>query len=113
MRRLPSVLPVLLVALFTASCARQAPPPTAVEAQLLEQLTRDPFVVIDYQHREEDGYLTVHTRQGKIYRIYRLMPANDGGGPLVIRWLDESQVLPVAWSEDRLGTGPQWRGPRQ
>ena len=113
MRRLPSGLSVLLMVLFTAGCARQAPPPTAPEAQLLEQLTRDPFVVIDYQHREEDGYLTVRTRQGKVTRMYRLMPANDGGGPLVIRWLDESQVLPVAWSEDRLGTGPQWRGHRE
>lgn len=114
MRRLSLlVIPALLVLCSTGCAWRKPEPPTAAEAQLLQQLTRDPFVRIDYQVREEDGYLTVRTSQGNVTRNYRLMPANDSGGPLVIRWMDEAQVLPVAWSEDQLGTGPKWRGPRQ
>lgn len=102
-----------VVALWLPGCARRdSLQITAVEAQLLTQLARDPFVRIDYKQREEDGYLTIRTVQGNTTRYYRLMPANDGGAPLVIRWLDEAQALPVAWSEDHLGTGPRWRGPR-
>ncbi len=110
-----SFLVVLAVLVSSgAGCAWRKPePPTAAEAQLLAELTRDPFIRVEYQVREEDGYLTVRTAQGNVSRTYRLMPANDSGGPLVIRWMDEAQVLPVAWSEDQLGTGPKWRGPRQ
>lgn len=114
MSRLPTIiiLAALTVMLSTGCDRRAALQVSVAEAELLEQLTRDPFVRIDYKQREEDGYLTIRTAQGNTTRYYRLMPANDGGGPLVIRWLDESQSLPVAWSEDHLGTGPRWRGPR-
>ena len=116
MRSLPFRPFVVLVAGLALVCSagcmeRKVEKPTAAEQQLIVQLTRDPFVRVESLLREEDGWLTVRTAQGSEVILYRLMPANDGGGPLTIRRVDSDQVLPVAWSDDeRLGTGPQPRG---
>jgi hypothetical protein len=102
-----------LILLGSSACAWRPVKPvvlTAEEEQLLVGLVRDPFIVIVGREREDDGFLTLRTMQGRIPVAYRFMPANDSGAPLVIRRIDDRQHLPVAWSEDQLGTGPQPRG---
>lgn len=99
--------------LLLAGCARSSGPVavlTAEERQLVVQLTRDPFVIVDATTREDDGYVTLRTRQADTIAYYRLMPTGDAKPELVIRRLDEQLHLPVAWSEDQLGTGPAPRG---
>ncbi len=101
----------LLLAPLLASCAAQRAPatPTAAERQLLDQLTRDPFVIVETVAREDDGFLTVRTRQGSTFASYRFMPADDAREALVIRRIDERQELPVGWTPE-VGTGPAPRG---
>jgi hypothetical protein len=102
-----------LILLGVSACAWRPAKPvvlTAEEEQLLIGLTRDPFVVVIGREREEDGFLTLRTMQGRVPVAYRFMPANDSGAPLVIRRIDDRQQLPVAWSEDQLGTVLQPRG---
>ena len=109
--------PILLAALIALAPAlglggcssRVAPKLTAPEQQLLESLTRDPFVRVEAITREEDGFLTVHTGQGSTDAYYRFMPAGDGKEDLVARRVDEAQELPVVWA-DGIGTGPEPRG---
>ncbi len=103
----------VMLFLAISGCARTSPAlvvVTAEERQLMTQLTRDPFVVIKSSVREEDGYVTIRTQQGNVVAYYRLMPAGDANPELTIRRLDEQLHLPVAWSEDHLGTGPADRG---
>jgi hypothetical protein len=110
---LRSAFAALLLVVGASACAWRPVQPvvlTAEEEQLLVGLTRDPFVVVVGREREEDGFLTLRTMQGRVPVAYRFMPANDSGAPLVIRRIDDRQQLPVAWSEDQLGTGPQPRG---
>ena len=111
---LPMRCAALCVCLFMiVGCARSAARPvvlTAEEHVLMTQLTRDPFVISESMIREEDGFVTVRTRQGNAVAFYRLMPANDAKTELSIRRLDEQLRLQVAWSEDHLGTGPAPRG---
>jgi hypothetical protein len=107
--------PILLAALIALAPAlggcssRVQPKLTAAEQQLLDSLTRDPFVRVVATTREEDGFLTVHTGQGSTDAYYRFMPAGDGKDDLVVRRVDEAQELPVTWTEG-IGTGPAQRG---
>lgn len=94
---------------LTAGCARSGAPPvvlTEEERVLMTQLTRDPFIISESMIREDDGFVTVRTRQGDTVAYYRLMPATDAKTELSIRRLDEQLRLQVTWSEDHLGTGP-------
>ena len=103
----------LVCVVLLASCARSAGQPVVLskeEQVLVTQLARDQFVVVHSMLREEDGFVTLRTQQGDTVAYYRLMPANDAQTVLSIRRLDEELRLKVAWSEDRLGTGPAPRG---
>ena len=94
---------------LTAGCARSGALPvvlTEEERVLMTQLTRDPFIISESMIREDDGFVTVRTRQGDTVAYYRLMPATDAKTELSIRRLDEQLRLQVTWSEDHLGTGP-------
>ncbi len=97
-----------LVAL--AGCAPPRAPVvyTELERQLLTQLTRDPFIVVQAVTREADGFITVRTLQGDTVAWYRLMPAEGADTPQ-LRRVDDRQTLSVAWT-DELGTGPAPRG---
>ena len=107
---LPIAFLLLTVALLLAGCAQRPPAvPTPAERVLLEGLTRDPFVQVDSIVREDDGYLSVRTRQGNVSASYRLMPADDSVTTLVIRRIDERQELRVVWTPG-VGTGPEPRG---
>lgn len=95
--------------MLVVGCARTAAPPvvlTEPERVLMTQLTRDPFIITESMIREDDGFITVRTRQGNTVAYYRLMPATDAKTDLSIRRLDEQLRLQIAWSEDHLGTGP-------
>lgn len=112
MRTCAPILLAVLIALAPAlgGCSsRVVPKLTAPEQQLLDSLTRDPFVRVIAFTREEDGFVTVHTGQGNTEAYYRLMPAGDGREDLVVRRVDEAQELPVVWT-DGIGTGPAPRG---
>ena len=98
---------------LTAGCARSGALPvvlTEEERVLMTQLTRDPFIISESMIREDDGFVTVRTRQGDTVAYYRLMPATDAKTELSIRRLDEQLRLQVTWSEDHLGTGAPPRG---
>lgn len=104
------ILLCMLAMLAASGCAGRAEVQvSAAEQQLLDGLTRDPFVRIEALTREEDGYLNVRTGQGSTIAYYRLMPAGDGKDDLVVRRVDEAQELPVVWT-DGIGTGPERRG---
>ena len=108
----PALLRVALLipGLLLTGCAHRPPAvPTPAERLLLDGLTRDPFVQVDNMVREEDGYLSVRTRQGNVIASYRFMPADDSVSTLVIRRIDERQELPVVWTPG-VGTGPEPRG---
>ena len=99
----------LFCQVMVASCARSTALPVVLNDQervLMTQLTRDQFVIPESMVREDDGFVTVRTRQGDTVAYYRLMPASDAKTDLSIRRLDEQLRLQIAWSEDRLGTGP-------
>ena len=99
----------LLCLVMVASCARSTARPVVLTDQervLMTQLTRDPFVIPESMIREDDGFVTVRTRQGNTVAYYRLLPATDAKTDLSIRRLDEQLRLQIAWSEDHLGTGP-------
>jgi hypothetical protein len=106
-----SIAPVLLaVSLVLAGCAQRPPAVlTAEERVLLDGLTRDPFIQVDSTVREDDGFLTVRTRQGNVIGSYRFMPSDDAVNTLSIRRIDERQELPVVWTPG-VGTGPERRG---
>ena len=98
---------------LTAGCARSGALPvvlTEEERVLMTQLTRDPFIISESMIREDDGFVTVRTRQGDTVAYYRLMPSTDAKTELSIRRIDEQLRLQIAWSEDRLGTGAPPRG---
>ena len=105
------IAPALLAAgLLLAGCAQRPPAvPTPAERVLLDGLTRDPFVQVDSIVRDDDGFLTIRTRQGNVIASYRFMPADDAATTLVIRRIDERQELPVVWTPG-VGTGPEPRG---
>jgi hypothetical protein len=106
-----SIVPVLLaLGLALAGCAQRPPAVlTADERVLLDGLTRDQFIQVDSVVREDDGFLTLRTRQGNVMASYRFMPADDSALTLTIRRIDERQELPVVWTPG-VGTGPERRG---
>jgi hypothetical protein len=115
---------VLPRVLLTATCAlallagctpRTAPQVQLSEAEtmLVAELTRDTFVRVEAMSRDDDGFVTLRTAQGRVTAWYRLMPSGQGSDVLVVRRIDDRQELRVAWSEDQVGTGPAPRGIRR
>ena len=103
-------VPVLFLALCGTACAPRTDPTTSAEERvLLDQVLRDPYVVVVRMRRNDDQYLELTTRQGEVEVGYVLAPAIDGGRELTIRRLDNDLLLP-AKSGPWPGTGPAPRG---
>jgi hypothetical protein len=107
----PALLPLSLLFLMAGGCVgttRTEAPPSAEEEQLLAQLTRDRFVVIDTWERDDLDHLVVTTRQGSARVRYVLKPERPGDQRLNLHKIDDRSVLEVGTS-DQLGTGPRPR----
>ena len=103
------VLWLPLVLCCTACTARNDPTTSAEERILLDQIQRDPYVVVQRMRRNDDQFLELHTLQGGVEVGYVLAPAIDGGRELTIRRIDNDLLLPAKtgpWP----GTGPGPRG---
>lgn len=105
-----SALPlVALIAVLSSGCtgdSRAEAPVSPEEQVLLGQLTRDRFVEIIDQERNDLDQLVVTTRQGSQRVRYVLKPTNPGEMTLAIHRINDRSVLEVSES-DQLGTGPQ------
>lgn len=105
----------LLTVLLVGCASRTASQVKLSEAEqtLIAELTRDSFIRVEAISRDDDGFVTLRTSQGRTTAWYRLMPTALGIDTLVVRRIDDRQELPVAWSEDQVGTGPAPRGIRR
>lgn len=105
----PALPLVALFAVLAAGCtgdSRAEAPASAEEQVLLGQLTRDRFVEIIDQERNDLDQLVVTTRQGSQRVRYVFKPTNPGDLALSIHRINDRSMLEVSES-DQLGTGPQ------
>jgi hypothetical protein len=105
----PPLSLIAITALLATGCSgdgRSEQVVTPEEQLLLGQLTRDRFVEIIGQERNDLDHLVVTTRQGSQRVRYVFKPTNPGDMVLAIHRIDDRSVLQVSES-DQLGTGPQ------
>ena len=88
------------------STAREDAPPNPTEQVLIEQLTRDPFVIIDQYERDEFEHLIITTIQGSVRVRYIIKPIQPGNPRLNIHKINDRSNLDISES-DQLGTFQQ------
>jgi hypothetical protein len=103
------LLMTLLVCSGMTGCGnnvRNDAPPTPIEQTFIEQLTRDPFVMVDSYERDEFDHLIVTTIQGSVRVRYIIKPIQPGNPRLNIHKIDDRSLLEVSES-DQSGTFQQ------
>jgi hypothetical protein len=76
---------------------------------LLEQLTRDPFVIIDHYERDEFEHLIVTTKQGGEKVRYIIKPIQPGNPQLNIHRINDRSQLDISESDQRGTSQPPTR----
>ena len=106
--RLTLITLIMLCGALTGclSTAREDAPPNPTEQVLIEQLTRDPFVIIDQYERDEFEHLIITTIQGSVRVRYIIKPIQPGNPRLNIHKINDRSNLDISES-DQLGTFQQ------
>jgi hypothetical protein len=103
---------VLCAVLLLAGCgvpSTRGVQTTPAELQLLEYLTRDPYVQVTHLERDDDGHLLIVTQQGNGRRRFLIAPDAPTSDRLRLRPLRDACTLDTA-DNDTPGGGPPPRG---